>query len=151
MYRTAPLPVMLFRSVLPLRITNKLQKFRRAFRKSGWVGLWTDTVYDYTHFHSNAHEVLGIAKGSVKLLIGGVGRRRLRLKAGDMIIFPAGTGHKRIGSDSGLQVIGAYPPGQAHFDVKRRGRRVPSVPIPSSDPFFGPAGPLTKIWPPQTP
>src|SRR6185437_13231847 len=97
MYRTAPLPVMLFRSVLPLRITNKLQKFRRAFRKSGWVGLWTDTVYDYTHFHSNAHEVLGIAKGSVKLLIGGVGRRRLRLKAGDMIIFLRARGTNVLG------------------------------------------------------
>ena len=34
-------------------------------------GIWTDTIYDYTHFHSNAHEVLGIAEGKVTLRVGG--------------------------------------------------------------------------------
>jgi uncharacterized protein YjlB len=31
---------------------------RERFTENGWTGLWTDIIYDYTHFHSNAHEAL---------------------------------------------------------------------------------------------
>ncbi|PWU01062.1 MAG: hypothetical protein C5B51_23770 [Terriglobia bacterium] len=40
-------------------------------KASGWTGIWADTIYDYTHFHSNAHEVLGVAEGKVTLRLGG--------------------------------------------------------------------------------
>jgi uncharacterized protein YjlB len=139
------LPVLLFRSVLPMNSAGKIQRCHREFQQNGWVGIWTDTIYDYTHFHSNAHEALGIAKGTVTLLLGGEAGRRFRLKAGDMLILPAGTGHQRLGSDEGLKVVGAYPRGQAHFNMKRRGRAVPEVPLPQTDPFYGEDGPLVHL------
>src|SRR5579871_199453 len=56
----SPLPCLVFRNILPASRSKKAEAFRKAFRRNGWVGIWTDTIYDYTHFHSNAHEVLGI-------------------------------------------------------------------------------------------
>jgi len=140
------LPVLLFRGVLEPHSTDKAQRFRKAFEKNGWTGLWTDTIYDYVHFHSNAHEVLGIAEGKVTVKLGGKEGRNFRLKAGDMLVLPAGVGHRRIGDDAGLKVIGAYPPGQSHYNMKREGRAVPKVPLPQADPFYGEAGPLLRLW-----
>jgi len=72
-----------------------------------------------------------------------------RLKAGDMLVLPAGVGHRRVGDDSGLKVIGAYPRGQSHYDMKRKGRRVPNVALLSTDPFYGADGPLMRAWHPR--
>lgn len=142
----SPLPVVLIRSALAPNASTKARRFREAFKRNGWTGIWTDTIYDYTHFHSNAHEVLGIAEGKVTVLLGGAEGRQLRLKAGDMLAIPAGVGHRRVGEAIGLKVIGAYPPGQSHFTMKRKGRVVPRVKLPETDPFYGPAGPLTQCW-----
>ena len=140
------LPVLIFRGVLAPQVGRKAQRFRRAFKKNSWTGLWTYTIYDYTHFHSNSHEVLGIAEGSVRVKLGGEHGRLFRLRAGDMLVLPAGVGHRRVGDDKGLKVIGAYPPRQAHFDMKRKGRAVPDVPLPPTDPFYGDKGPLVRLW-----
>jgi len=108
--------------------------------------VWTDTIYDYTHYHSNAHEVLGIAEGKVMLKLGGENGRVVRLKAGDMLVIPAGVGHRRIGDDEGLKVIGAYPRGQSHYDMKRAGGTIPRIPVPDMDPFYGEDGPVVRLW-----
>src|ERR1041385_1301477 len=118
------LPVLLYRSVLAANAAEKARLFRERFEENGWTGIWTDTIYDYTHFHSNAHEVLGIADGKVTVLLWGAQGRRIRLKAGDMLAIPAGVGHRRVGDATDLKVIGAYPPGQSHFTMKRKGRVV---------------------------
>jgi len=140
------LPVLLFRNVIASRTSGKGRRFRQQFKKNGWTGLWTDTIYDYTHFHSNAHEVLGVAAGKVTVRLGGDDGRLFRLKAGDMLILPAGVGHRRVGGDEGLKVIGAYPRGQSHFDMKRKGHAAPKVPLPKTDPFYGEDGPLRRLW-----
>ena len=124
---------------------NKANAFRERFRKNQWSGLWTDTIFDYMHFHSNAREVLGIAEGRVTVRLGGDSGRLFRLKAGDMLVLPAGVGHRRVGDDKGLRVIGAYPRGQSHFDMKRKGRTMPDVPLPGTDPFYGEEGPVIEI------
>ena len=140
------LPVLLYRGVLAANAAGKSKLFRERFKENGWTGLWTDTIYDYTHFHSNAHKVLGIAEGNVSVRLGGENGSLFRLKAGDMLILPAGVGHRRVGDDKDLKVIGAYPRGQSHFDMKRKGSRIPRVPLPSTDPFYGVDGPLHRAW-----
>ena len=139
------LPVLLYRSVLAGQASSKAGTFRYHFKANGWTGIWTDTIYDYTHFHSNAHEVLGIAEGKVTLRLGGNGGSLVRLKAGDMLVLPAGVGHRRV-SAGDVKAIGAYPRGQSHYDMKREGRRIPKVPLPLADPFYGPDGPLIATW-----
>jgi uncharacterized protein YjlB len=63
-----------------------------------------------------------------------------------MLVIPAGVGHCRIGDDTGLKVIGAYPRGQSHFTLKRKGRAVSRAKLPDTDPLYGPGGPLTRYW-----
>ena len=140
------LPVLVYRGVLAKNVAGKARLFRERFRNNGWTGLWADTIYDYTHFHSNAHEALGIAEGRVNVRLGGEAGSLVRLQAGDLLILPAGVGHRREGDDTGLKVVGAYPRGQSHYDMKRKGRRVPKVTLPSSDPFYGAEGPLIRNW-----
>src|SRR5581483_9326809 len=82
------LPVLVYRGVLAAHAGEKAKLFRERFKDNGWSGVWTDTIYDYTHFHSNAHEVLGIAEGRVSLKLGGEDGSLVRLKAGDMLILP---------------------------------------------------------------
>lgn len=139
------LPVLIYRCLLPTQ-RDKAAAFKCRFQKNGWHGLWRDTVYDYHHFHSNAHEVLGIARGTVDILLGGRAGKAVRLKAGDMIVLPAGTGHKRVRGSADLSVVGAYPYGQSDYDMRYKGTRVPRVPLPKTDPFYGAKGPLVTAW-----
>lgn len=140
------LPVLLFRGVIEVEASDKAKRFRARFQENGWTGVWTDIVYDYTHFHSNAHEVLGVAAGKLTIRLGGEGGKLFRLRAGDMLVLPAGVGHRRVGPDEGLRVVGAYPRGQAHYDMKREGRAKPKVALPKTDPFYGIDGPLMQLW-----
>ena len=139
------LPVLIYRSAVQGHAADKAGAFRECFKANGWSGIWTDTIYDYTHFHSNAHEVLGIAKGKVTLRLGGDRGSLIRLKPGDVIVLPASVGHRRV-SATAVKAVGAYPRGQSHYDMKRGGRTVPRVALPATDPLFGPEGPLIKAW-----
>jgi uncharacterized protein YjlB len=53
----------------------------------------------------------------------------LRVKRATCSSFPAGVGHRRVGGDEGLKVIGAYQRGQSRYDMKRNWRAVPQVPV----------------------
>ena len=66
------------------------------FETNGWGRSWRDTVYDFIHYRSQIHEVMGVARGTATLEFGGVKGRKVRLKAGDVAILPAGTGHRLI-------------------------------------------------------
>ena len=54
--------LLLYRPVLASHAPNKANVFRKRVKSSGSGGIWTDTIYDYTHFHSNTHEVLALRK-----------------------------------------------------------------------------------------
>ena len=80
------------------------------FETNGWGRSWRDSVYDFVHYHSQVHEVLGVARGSAIVEFGGVKGRELHLKAGDVAVLPAGTGHRLIEASKNFLVVGAYPP-----------------------------------------
>jgi uncharacterized protein YjlB len=123
------------------------------FRQHNWTGTWTGDVYNYHHYHTNTHEVLGVKAGKATVLIGGDGGERLELHPGDVIVLPAGTGHKKVESSHDFAVVGAYPNGQTpDLKVKDPGTRanalsqVRNVPVPTTDPVFGENGPLLEKW-----
>ena len=108
------LPVLIYRAVMPREWPDKANVFEAHFVKNNWFGTWRDTIFTYRHFHSNAHEVLGIAEGNVVVEIGG--EQLFDLEEGDIIILPAGTSHRRISCEEVL-VVGAYPKGQEKYDI----------------------------------
>jgi uncharacterized protein YjlB len=148
--RTMPnsrLPVLLYRGALP----SDAADFDRLFRANGWTGIWHDGVYDFDHYHSNAHEVLGVARGSATLQLGGDEGDAVEVSAGDCVILPAGTGHRRVSASKDFVMTGGYPPGQEDYDIQRERTaeaeaRNAKVAVPRSDPVRGKAGPLLKLW-----
>jgi uncharacterized protein YjlB len=45
--------------------------FEDLFAMNGWRDSWRDGVYDFLHFHTQTHEVLGIARGTARVQFGG--------------------------------------------------------------------------------
>ena len=127
--------------------------FEDLFETNGWGDSWRDGIYVYAHHHSRIHEVLGIARGSGRVQFGGPKGRTLVLKAGDVAILPAGTGHQCINASHDFLVVGAYPP-TGTFDIcttpedrKKALVTIPEVARPRKDPVYGAKGPLMGTWP----
>ncbi len=108
------LPVLVHRRALPADPRAMIM----AFAAHGWSNAWRDRIFTTHHFHSVAHEVLGIAAGSVRVALGGPGGRTVALEAGDVVVIPAGVAHRNVGQSGDLRVVGAYP-GGADYDTRR--------------------------------
>ena len=124
------------------------------FAANGWGGGWIDGIYDFHHYHARAHEVLANAGDPVTVQFGGRQGPVVTFSPGDVVIIPAGVGHCRLDDPKRLVIVGAYPPGQESWDLKRigaadyaRGKlEVPLVARPRRDPVTGQAGPLLDYW-----
>jgi uncharacterized protein YjlB len=149
-FPNSPLPVLLYCGVAEAREADRCE---RRFAACGWVGAWRGGIYPFHHFHSTAHEVLGIVAGSVSVMLGGPGGRRLELAAGDVVMLPAGTGHCNLGASRDLLVVGAYPRGTS-WDLRRGDpaereqvlANLRAVPLPDADPLSGADGLLPELW-----
>jgi uncharacterized protein YjlB len=137
------LPVLLWRRAIP----GGPDAVERTFRDHGWEGAWRDGIFDFHHSHSNAHEVLGNAHGTVTVRLGGPNGETLDLAAGDVVLLPAGTAHRNLGQSRDLVVVGAYPPGQRpdmrYGDDGERpdaDRQIADVPLPETNPVTGDHG-----------
>jgi len=144
------LPVILYRQVFTPG-KNAVDTAQQLFEKNGWPAQWVDGIYPYHHYHSNAHEVLAFARGEALLVLGGPEGQQVIVRAGDVVLLPAGTGHCNIRSSDDFTVVGAYPPDQ-EFDLCR-GAPTPEMleaiartPFPHRDPVFGGQGPLIDNW-----
>ena len=122
------------------------------FEANGWGDTWRDGIYDYVHYHSRIHEVLGIARGKGRVRFGGKKGRIFTLQAGDVAILPAGTGHQCVSAADDFLVIGAYPSAGTYDecttaeDRPRALKAIPKVPPPRKDPVYGTGGSLSKLW-----
>lgn len=139
----------------PPPVSLDAAKIAQHLSLNGWRGSWENGVFSYHHFHSNAHEVLVVCEGEVRIFLGGPEGCSLVFHAGDAAILPAGTSHKNAGSSPNLRVVGAYPAGQEDFDLLREvpadklpevQQRIESVPLPKCDPIYGRTGPLVELW-----
>ena len=115
---------------------------KRLLADHGWGGAWTNGVFDFHHFHSTSHEVLAVVAGVATLELGGPQGEAFQVTEGDVLVLPAGTGHRRRSTRDGFTVVGAYPPGQEDYDLLREAddaalERIRALPAPPEDPVGG--------------
>ena len=147
-------PLVLYRGAVKLaKAFDSAAIFEDLFAQNGWDDAWRNGVYDYLHYHSRIHEAMGVARGTATVQFGGTRGRKLRLKAGDVLVLPAGTGHQCLSASADFLVVGAYP-ATGSYDLcrpthearERALKTVPRVPPPRKDPLYGKAGPLLRLW-----
>lgn len=63
--------------------------FVQVFAKNGWEGIRRNGVFDYHHYHSTAHEVLGVASGVADLLVAGQSGFEVTVRSGDALALPS--------------------------------------------------------------
>jgi uncharacterized protein YjlB len=129
--------------------------FEALFTGNSWPAAWRNGIYPFHHYHCEAHEALGVYSGEVTARIGGDGEGGVTITArvGDVIVLPAGTGHKKLSSRGALGIVGAYPAGQqpdmcrpAPAYLPQRAAAVARVALPLRDPVYGDVGPLFVYW-----
>jgi len=145
-------PLLLYREALPPEAVSP-EAMEAMFAVCGWPPAWRSSVFTYHHYHSTAHEVLGVASGSARLMLGGPKGREFDVRAGDVIVIPAGVGHRRLSSSPGFLVVGGYPPGQTWDLLRgepgerpRADENIAAVPLPGTDPVTGRPDPLLTHW-----
>jgi uncharacterized protein YjlB len=88
----------------------------------------------------------------VRVQLGGPKGKILRLKAGDIAMLPAGTGHQCRSASKDFLAVGAYPPFGKYDectttkDRERALKSIPKVARPRKDPVYGSDGPLLRLW-----
>ncbi|HEU5276094.1 MAG TPA: hypothetical protein VFU97_20730 [Xanthobacteraceae bacterium] len=148
------LPFLVYRGIIDLKGNPDPEDLvERTFAGNQWGEMWRNGIYRYVHYHSMIHEAMGLARGRARVRFGGNAGIELELHAGDVCVLPAGTGHQSLWSSSDLMVIGAYPP-SGKYDLCRGSKSeharaisvIPDVPVPPTDPVYGKAGPLIRLW-----
>lgn len=147
------LPLVIYRDVVPAGTQNPADWLEKHFAANRWPPQWRYIIYPFTHFHSDAHELLGVYAGQARVQLGGETGPVLTVKVGDVILIPAGVGHKAIESEDDFMVVGAYPP-DVSADLCRDEpdrleevrQRIAQVPLPATDPVTGEQGGITTLW-----
>jgi len=147
------LPLIIYRKAFLFSHGGSPELIERTFAENSWTGGWRNGLYPVHHYHSTAHEVLGIYAGNVRIQFGGKKGPVHVATPGDMIVVPAGVAHKNLQSSHDFRVVGAYPSGQSwDMNYGKEGERpdsdrnIEQVPRPERDPLFGSSGPLIENW-----
>jgi uncharacterized protein YjlB len=138
------LPLLIYHRVIPPQVANNAEYLEQLFKSNGWPPQWRYQAYPFTHFHANTHEVVGVFSGSARLQLGGEHGKVVEVNVGDVLLIPAGVGHKQLSADQDFMLVGAYPPNIAadlcHDEPKKMAGRVKlitAVPLPQTDPVTG--------------
>jgi len=146
-------PLLVYPGAVAIAGADPAAAFEALFDRNRWPAAWRNGVFPFHHFHTHSHEALGVYSGEVTVQFGGDDGIAVTARPGDVIVLPAGTGHKKLSSRGALGIVGAYPTGQ-HADMRtpltsnaqRSAEAVARVPLPECDPVYGAGGPLFSHW-----
>jgi uncharacterized protein YjlB len=149
----AKCPLLIYPRALVLPKKDPARVIEQLLRANHWGGTWRNGIYPYHHYHSTAHEVLICYKGSARVQLGGEPGIVQAISVGDIILIPAGTGHKNLGASDDFAIVGGYPQGQT-WDMcygkpderPRADENISHVPLPKADPIYGTDGLLMEFW-----
>jgi len=145
-------PLLVYRKAFSVPGNNGAAWLEKKFADNNWSNSWRNGIYSFHHYHSISHEVLGVYSGSALVQMGGEKGKQLTIEAGDIIVIPAGVGHKNIHSEN-LGVVGAYPDGH-DWDIMKgqpgerpqADQNIAAVAFPANDPLLGKSGGLHHAW-----
>lgn len=144
-----PRPLLLYAGLVP----TDPALIEHLFASNDWPSAWRDGVYTYHHYHSTAHEVLGVYSGSATIQFGGQKGTIEMISAGDVAVIPAGVAHKCLQAGKDFRIVGAYPRGQRWDMCYGKAQERPEadsniamVPDPQKDPVQGAGGVLLRLW-----
>lgn len=149
-FPNSPLPVLFYRRLFAPASGDLASRFEALFDAHCWPPEWRYGLFDFDHFHSTAHETLGVFRGRAHIRLGGPNGSEHDVAAGDVLVLPAGVGHANLASSDDFTMVGAYPPGQT-WEVERGDpaglgealARVAAVALPDEDPV---GGELVTLW-----
>ncbi len=147
------LPLLVYPQVFTPDDSALASAFETMFTAHQWPAAWRNGIFSVHHYHSTAHEVLGIYSGGAEVQFGGDTGIKLTVTTGDVVVIPAGVAHKKLRSSSDFAVVGAYPCGQypdtcygKKGERPRADSNVAAVALPQADPVAGNTGPLFDLW-----
>lgn len=146
-------PLLVYKNAFSERGDAGANWLEKQFASNHWSNSWRWRIFPYHHYHSITHEVLGVFQGSAEVHMGGEKGQKMTIEAGDIIVIPAGVGHKCLLYSPDFTVVGAYPNGMDWDILKgKKGERpqadqnIANVPVPDTDPLQGKAEGTGKIW-----
>lgn len=149
------LPLIIYPRCLMDEVEDRAHAFELLFTHNGWPARWRSAIFPYTHYHSNTHELLGVAAGWAEVLFGGESGRMITLREGDAVLIPAGVGHRQVAASDDFLTVGAYPAGMEPDTLRDdlhslalASENIKQVPLPKTDPITGGEGAVTEIWHP---
>lgn len=143
-------PLLIYHSAFPASVSASA--IESHLNKTGVVEpQWRYTMYSTTHFHSTTHEVLCISSGRAKLCFGhedNPKRVEAEVSPGDVVIVPAGVGHRLLEDLEGdFEMVGSYPRGK-QWDMcygkkgeEEKVEAIKRVKWFDKDPVYGDEGP----------
>lgn len=119
-FPNSKLPLIVYKNVIQGSSAAHVSLFRNHL----WENSWVNGIYSFHHYHSTAHEVLGVCSGWVRAQFGGDKGQILQIQHGDVVVIPAGVAHKKIDQSPDFLIVGAYPRGQrADMQYGKKGER----------------------------
>lgn len=145
-------PLMIYHSAFPSASASQIESHLSSVNVV--TPQWRYTMYSDTHFHSTSHEVLSIAAGSAKCCFGGEenpDRFEPILSKGDVVVVPAGVGHRLMEDHGGFQMVGSYPVGM-NWDMcygrpgeEDKVKSIEKLAWFRRDPIYGDQGPTLDV------
>lgn len=146
-------PLLIYKNAFSARGNDGANWLEKKFKTNNWYNSWRWGIYPFHHYHSTSHEVLGCFQGNAKVHMGGPNGKILEISAGDILVIPAGVGHKCISHSDNFTVVGAYPNGMDYDLIKEEKakhaqslKNIAKVPFPVNDPLLGNTDGLKSIW-----
>lgn len=150
------LPVLIYKAAFSANgsASELASKIEQTFEKNGFPPQWRFGLYEYPHYHSTSHEILGVFKGSARVRLGGSKGVEEDVSAGDVMVIPAGVAHESVQSKGGFEMVGAYPAGynwdmnygKSQQEKEKAEANIRKVAVPSADPVYGSKGPVLDHW-----
>lgn len=169
------LPLIVYSGVAEFGDKEPEAVFEEIFWGNQWADGFRDGTFSFHHYHSGAHEVVGVARGSAVLEFGGPDGKVVEVTAGDAVVIPAGVVHRRIDDAPGYSVVGCYPhhqvpdccvlsaedaakaaidPDAADLVIKHIGKNefsaikasITTTVLPVTDPISGKDGAIRELW-----